>query len=81
MIRIKTIILCMLTQMANIYTKKSEDTWNAIAHSFDSTRHKPWKECVDFINKIPKSDVIADIGCGNGRHLIPAARHCKKVYG
>ena len=81
MIGIKTIILCMLTQMTNIYTKKSEDTWNAIAHSFDSTRRKPWKECIDFINQIPKSNIIADIGCGNGRHLVPAAKHCKKVYG
>lgn len=67
--------------MTNIYTKKSEDTWNAIAHSFDSTRRKPWKECIDFINNLSKKSVIADIGCGNGRHLIPAANHCKKVYG
>ena len=67
--------------MTSIYTKKAEDTWNAIAHSFDSTRRKPWKECIDFINDLPKTSIVADIGSGNGRHLIPCAKHCKKVYG
>ncbi len=67
--------------MTNIYTKKSEDTWNAIAHSFDSTRRKTWKECIDFINGLPKTSIVADVGSGNGRHLIPCAKHCKKVIG
>ncbi len=67
--------------MTNVYTKKSEDTWNAIAKSFDSTRRKPWNECIDFINDLPKTSTVADIGCGNGRHLIPCAKHCKKVIG
>ena len=67
--------------MTNVYTKKSEDTWNAIAKSFDSTRRKPWKECIDFINELPRSSIIADIGCENGRHLIPCAKRCKKVIG
>jgi ubiquinone/menaquinone biosynthesis C-methylase UbiE len=67
--------------MTNIYTKKSEDTWNAIAKSFDSTRDKSWIECINFINNLPKISIVADIGCGNGRHLIPCAKHCKKVIG
>jgi len=67
--------------MTNIYTKISEDTWNAIAKSFDSTRRKPWKECIDFINNLPKTSIVADIGSGNGRHLIPCAKHCKKIIG
>ena len=67
--------------MTNTYTKKSIDTWNAIAKSFDSTRCKPWKECIDFINILPKKIIIIDIGCGNGRHLIPCAKRCKKVIG
>ena len=61
--------------------KKSEETWNTIAESFDATRKKPWQEVVDFINGLSSSDVVADIGCGNGRHLIPCAEHCKKVLG
>jgi len=67
--------------MTNIYTKKSEDIWNSIAESFDSTRRKTWKECIDFINSLPKNSIVADIGSGNGRHLIPCAMHCKKVIG
>jgi len=67
--------------MTNVYTKKSMDTWNAIAYSFDLTRRKPWKECIEFIKSIPNTSIVADIGCGNGRHLIPCAKHCKKVIG
>ena len=59
--------------------KSSEETWNAIAQSFDRTRRKPWVECIDFINSLPKTSITADVGSGNGRHLIPCAKHCKKV--
>ena len=67
--------------MVNIHTKIAEDTWNAIAQSFDSTRRKTWGECIDFINSLPKTSVVVDIGSGNGRHLIPCAKLCKKVIG
>ena len=70
-----------MIQMTNVYTKKSEDTWNAIAKSFDTTRRKPWEDCIDFINNLPETSYVADIGCGNGRHLIPCANRCKKVLG
>jgi len=39
--------------MINNNTKKSEETWNAIAQSFDDTRRKPWQQCIDFINSLP----------------------------
>ena len=67
--------------MTNVYTKKSRNTWNSIAKSFDSTRRKTWKECIDFIDSLPKNSVVADIGSGNGRHLIPCAQRVKKVIG
>jgi len=67
--------------MQDELVKNSQETWDAIAKSFDVTRRKPWKEVIDFIEKIPKSSFVADIGCGNGRHLIPCAQHCKKVIG
>jgi ubiquinone/menaquinone biosynthesis C-methylase UbiE len=63
------------------YTKNSEETWDTIAQSFNSTRRKPWKQCIDFINTLPKTSIVVDIGCGNGRHLIPCAKHCKKAIG
>jgi len=59
----------------------TEETWDAIAHSFDVTRRKPWQQCLDFIDSLPKTAVVADIGCGNGRHLIPCAQHCQTAIG
>lgn len=61
--------------------RKSEETWDSIAESFDLTRRKPWKQCIDFINSLSKTDIVVDLGCGNGRHLIPCAEHCKQVIG
>lgn len=60
---------------------ESEKTWDTIAESFDLTRRKPWRQCIDFIKGLPESGIVADLGCGNGRHLIPCAEHCNKVIG
>jgi len=59
--------------------ESSEETWNTIAQSFDRTRRKPWKQCIDFINTLTKTNIVLDLGSGNGRHLIPLAKHCKKA--
>ena len=57
------------------------ETWEKIAESFNSTRKKPWKRCLDFIDRIVSSALVLDIGCGNGRHLIPSARRCRFAVG
>lgn len=62
-------------------TDTNEQTWDAIAESFDKTRKKPWKTTIDYINSIPKNTTVLDIGCGNGRHLVPCTRQCKHVIG
>jgi len=67
--------------MLNDFTDKSEKTWDAIAQSFDITRRKPWKQCIEFIDTFTKEDLVVDIGCGNGRHIIPCTNHCKKAIG
>lgn len=67
--------------MSKTHFRKSEETWNKIAKSFDKTRKKPWENCIDYINNLEKNSIAADFGCGNGRHIIPSATHCKKVYG
>lgn len=67
--------------MPNHYLKNSEETWDSIAKSFDATRRKPWKQCIDFVKTLSETNIVVDIGCGNGRHLIPCAKHCKKVIG
>ncbi len=67
--------------MQDELVKTSQETWDAIAKSFDITRRKPWKQVIDFVEKLPEPSVVADVGCGNGRHFIPCAQHCKKVIG
>jgi len=67
--------------MTENHFKNSEKTWDIIAQSFDNTRRAPWQEVIDFINELSSSDVVADIGCGNGRHLILCVEKCKSVIG
>ena len=83
MIKIKTInYMTGCKKMPEEYSLvKTQETWDTIAESFDTTRQKPWKQCIEFIETIPKNSTTVDLGCGNGRHLIPCARHCKKVIG
>ena len=59
--------------MNKIELNSQEEVWNKIAKSFDNTRKKPWNIVIDFINQFSSSAVIADLGCGNGRHLIPSS--------
>jgi len=50
--------------------------WDAIAASFDTTRRTPWPIVLDFIKNRPPGGVLVDLGCGNGRHLLPATDCC-----
>jgi len=61
--------------------EESMKTWNKIAKSFDQTRKKTWGECIEFIDSFSQEYIIADIACGNGRHLIPASKNCKIAIG
>jgi len=63
------------------YRLNSQKTWDAIAESFDTTRQKPWKICLDFIHSLRDTDIVADVGCGNGRHLFPCAEQCSQAVG
>jgi ubiquinone/menaquinone biosynthesis C-methylase UbiE len=67
--------------MQSEYRISAEQTWDVIAESFDTTRQKPWKFCLDFIRSLKNTDVVADIGCGNGRHLLPCAENCSYAVG
>ena len=71
----------MMIWMIDNKINQNQEIWDKIAYSFDSTRRKPWKQCIDFIDKIPRDSIIADIGCGNGRHLIHCAKRCNKAVG
>jgi len=60
---------------------EAQRTWDAIAESFDVTRRAPWKQCMDYITTLQQTDVVVDCGCGNGRHLFPAAAQCSHAIG
>lgn len=61
--------------------KDMEDTWDTIADSFDKTRRNPWNQCLEYISGLDPSFMVADLGCGNGRHTIPCLKQCKQVIG
>jgi len=63
------------------YRASAEKTWDAIAESFDTTRQKSWKFCLDFIRSLKYTDVVVDVGCGNGRHLLPCTENCCHAVG
>lgn len=53
--------------------------WDIIAKSFDTTRRRPWEECIEFIDNNGGRGI--DIGCGNGRHLAYMAKKCEFAVG
>jgi ubiquinone/menaquinone biosynthesis C-methylase UbiE len=67
--------------MQTVSRYDAQETWDAIADSFDTTRRAPWKRCLEFIETMKKTDVIVDLGCGNGRHLFPSATQCSQAIG
>ena len=62
-------------------TDNVEATWDAIAESFDKTRRKPWPRVLDVIATFSPSDVVVDVGCGNGRHILPCIEKCNTLIG
>ncbi len=46
--------------------------YNSIARDFNMTRTRPWKYIIEYSQKKHKL-IVADLGCGNGRHTIPYA--------
>lgn len=67
--------------MQSEYRFIAQNTWDTIADSFDTTRQKPWQYCLEYIDSLKYTDVVVDIGCGNGRHLIPCTEQCHSVFG
>jgi ubiquinone/menaquinone biosynthesis C-methylase UbiE len=56
-------------------------TFDLISVEFDSTRYKPWPETVDYLKTVKPSARIIDIGVGNGRNAVYAARNGLEVLG
>ncbi|MFA5101872.1 MAG: class I SAM-dependent methyltransferase [Candidatus Thermoplasmatota archaeon] len=67
--------------MLSEYRTTAQTTWDTIADSFDTTRQRPWRYCLRYIDSLPPNALVADLGCGNGRHLFPCAERCAHVIG
>lgn len=60
---------------------KQEEVWNSIAESWNNLRKYPSnKKIFDLANNW-KPGKILDLGCGNGRHLIPFSKNRFNCYG
>ncbi len=59
--------------------KNRKVVWDAIAPSWSNFRNKPVAEAVDLAGNISGRKKILDIGCGNGRNLLPFSGH--ELYG
>ena len=44
--------------------------YEKIAIDFDRTRYKMWPSVKKFMDKIPKNNLVIDLGCGNGKNMI-----------
>lgn len=45
------------------------EVYDKIAPHFSNTRYKPWPMIAAYLNKLPDGDIVADVGCGNGKYL------------
>lgn len=43
-------------------------TYERIAEPFAASRAEPWPEVLSFTTSLPPEALVADVGCGNGRH-------------
>ncbi|UIZ26781.1 hypothetical protein KXD40_002252 [Peronospora effusa] len=43
--------------------------YDLIAPHFSHTRHHPWPQVTEFLDKLASDALVADVGCGNGKYL------------
>ncbi len=69
--------------MSNIsYIRRSvREFYESFAIEFSKTRVFPWKEVVYYYKLLEGSEIICDIGCGNGRHSKDLLDKCEIVIG
>lgn len=54
---------------AKLETENVHNVYDKIASHFSETRHSPWPQVAEFLSSFEKSDVLLDVGCGNGKYL------------
>ncbi|MFQ5909476.1 MAG: class I SAM-dependent methyltransferase [Thermoplasmata archaeon] len=58
---------------------RTAEVFDQIAEHFDLTRRSPWREVVEYVESMGHMDIVADIGCGNGRHIPYLSEKAGKV--
>jgi len=43
--------------------------YEEIAGHFSETRHKPWPRVAKFVESVPGTSLLVDLGCGNGKYM------------
>lgn len=55
--------------------------YDGIAVEYDRSRNRPWPEVVEFARSLPPRTLVADLGCGGGRHAQVFAAEDRRVVG
>jgi len=55
--------------------------YDAIAVEYDRSRNRPWPEVVEVAQSLPPRSLVADLGCGGGRHARVFAAEGHRVVG
>jgi ubiquinone/menaquinone biosynthesis C-methylase UbiE len=63
------------------YWRELQSVFDAIADEFDRTRQRPWREVAAFTSRLRPEAYLLDVGCGNGRHMIPHLENGGRVLG
>ncbi len=61
--------------------KSIKEFYENLAVEFSNTRVFPWKEVVYYYKLLENSEIICDLGCGNGRHSRDLLGKCEIVIG
>ncbi|KAJ0179590.1 hypothetical protein K1T71_005302 [Dendrolimus kikuchii] len=56
---------------SNLEDLHVHQVYEKIAGHFSTTRHKPWPKVVEFMRNVPTGAVVLDLGCGNGKNILP----------
>ena len=56
-------------EIASLERLHVHDVYESIAGHFSETRHSPWPRVSAFLDSLPSTAVVLDVGCGNGKYL------------
>ena len=52
----------MTSDVNELESKFVHDVYREIAPHFSDTRHKPWPKVAEFLSRLPRGSLVADIG-------------------